>query len=50
MSSLLSAETQVRDVDSLAKARLGWRVKQGIERDVLEHFVHSEFVRIGYHD
>ncbi len=50
VSALLGTQSQIRYIHSLAKTCLRRRIENCIERDVLEELVHSELVRIGYHD
>ena len=49
MSSGLCNETKVRNVDCLFQGALVWSVKDRIERNVLQDFVHAELVRIENH-
>ena len=49
VSSLLGAQPEVGDVDRLGKTSLGRGIKHLVERDVLEHFVHSQLVWVDHH-
>ena len=49
VSSLLGAQPEVGDVDRLCKTSLGRGIKHLVERDVLEHLVHSQFVWVDHH-
>ena len=50
VSALLGTQSQIGNIHSLAKTCLRRRIKNCIERDVLEELVHSQLVRIRYHD
>ena len=49
VSSLLGAQPEVGDVDRLGKTSLGRGIEHLVERDVLEHLVHSQFVWVDHH-
>ena len=49
VSSLLGAQPEVGDVDRLGKTSLGRGIKHLVERDVLEHLVHSQLVWVDHH-
>ena len=50
VSSRLGNQTEVRNVDCLFQSALIRGIKDRIERNVLQHLVHAEFVRIENHD
>ena len=49
MRAGLGNRSQIGNIDGLRQGSLVWCVKKGIERDVLEDLVDSEFVRIEKH-
>lgn len=49
MSTRLCNKTKICNIDSLSKPSLVGSIKDGIQRDVLEHLVHPELVWVENH-